>query len=176
MAQSLRILDATSLANNLAIFGEAFAGKRAAPLTTRSGVELDAAVLFSDAEDRLIGKSKPAQAIIEAILDENAKILLQQTRRVVKARGAVKSGTFLSAFAISKLRDRVYKWRSVRTLVNPTPYASFVHPKGTPKSQTIVNVDIGQNLLPEIRMRLASQILAARPQIARLLALAVVAK
>ena len=55
-------------------------------------------------------------------------------------------------------------------LTNPAPYALYVHPKGTPKTRTIVNYDIRRELLPEFALQMVEDVdRVLRPQIARAL-------
>ena len=43
-----------------------------------------------------------------------------------------------------------------------TPYAVFVHPKGTPASQTIVNTNIIPEILPRLRVELIQDFIALK--------------
>lgn len=165
MTASKRILSAQQVLHNLAIFGDQFSGKRSASVGPSTGLVLSAEAFLTPAERDAVASSRALRNMVEAVLERRAVATLRAIRQDVRARKAIRTGTFLSAWTYKMIRSHTFTWRTSVGFYNPVPYAAYVHPKGTSRSQTIVNVDIKGAILPAARIALAQDLTQVRPLI-----------
>jgi len=85
---------------------------------------------------------------------------------LISPRGTPTRGLYLSSWR-AELRDITGVGLSIDlAIVNAAPYALYVHPKGTPKSQTYINEYL-PSLMKEIRAEIAEDIFALVARIVR---------
>lgn len=147
----------------------AFLGRRSAAVTGDDLI-LSSRLLFSSAETKEIEGNRTLEAILNKTLTNLGKRFVEAIQKRITALGAIKTRLFLTGWRSERFQDRA-KFNNAIRLKNAAPYALYVHPKGTPKSRTIVNVDIKGNLLPKYAAELTEDIDRLRPRIAQALKL-----
>lgn len=142
---------------------------RATPGTDGSAtMRLSARALFSDADLEFIESNRTVAAALNRTLSNLGKRFVEAIRKVIVRKDTIRTRLFLTGWKERRVKER----SSVNTAVevfNDTPYALYVHPKGTPKSRTVFNVDIVGGLLPVFQVQLGEDIDRLRPTIARAL-------
>ena len=141
---------------------------RASGTGGRASLRLSSKMYFSDSDIELIEGNRSLAASLNRTLSNLGKRFVDAIRKVIVQRGTIRTRLFLTGWK----ERRVKEGSTVNTAVeiyNETPYSLYVHPKGTPKSRTVFNVDIVGGLLPRFRVELGEDIDRLRPQIARAL-------
>lgn len=148
MADALRFDDARRL---LAEVQAAWAGPGVPVTRVSAGLTISTAGRLSRTEWRAATGSRTLRAVLGRILRNGAARLLRRTQDA--SRPTYKTGLFLSSWRVERDESSDIAFPDRLTLVNPVPYASYVHRKGTPRSATVVKVHI-RPLLVQMRQEL----------------------
>lgn len=124
---------------------------------------IDAAELFTDAEQDVLRRRRSLATTVRGMVNAAAARGLRRIRDA--SRPTYRTGLFLSA------------WRSLatpdasglnlrRAFTNPTPYAGYVHRRGTSRKATVVNVHI-RPIVAEVADELATDLQPIQRIVAR---------
>ena len=120
-----------------AAFAEAMGGSPAA-ITESDGFAVSAQAVLTGRQLDVIASSRRLRREFDRVMDRVAKRTVERLRY---ASIPFRTGTFRSSWDAYTVEDNAP--RTLRTrivVVNPTPYAGYVHRKGTPRSATVVKL------------------------------------
>lgn len=116
--------------------------------------------LFSESQFTEIEASRALRLALGRIIKRVGAETYQRILAIVLQHGAIRpppeGGAFIRGFRITFIEES-----GVRVgfqITNNVGYALYVHPKGTPITRTIVNVDIRRGLVPQMRTMLRAEI------------------
>jgi hypothetical protein len=147
----------------------AFGGRPSASVTGGT-VALSSRLLFTGAETKQLGESSALAAMLNKVLTNLGNRFIEAIRKRIVQKDTIRTRLFLTGWKQVRYKDKATFNNAIR-FTNAAPYALYVHPKGTPKSRTIVNVDIRGDLLPRYVAELTEDIERLRPRIAQAIAL-----
>lgn len=132
-------------------------------ITGGNGLEIRLDRVLTSPEIAQLALNKTAAGIIGRVMDAASARLLDRVRQV--SRKTYRTGLFYSGWR-AKVGSRG-GLRSNIELQNKTPYAVFVHRKGTRRSETVVNTYV-KPLVREVADEVLQDLLAAlrRPAVA----------
>lgn len=166
MATLLDFLEQRSI---LARARRGFGDRPRRAVTSREGLSISARTLVTAEERRLIEDNRTLAASLNRVLENLGKRWVAAVQKRIRELGAIKSRLFISSWRAVRFKDRSTVNNAVR-LTNAAPYALYVHPKGTPKTRTIVNYDIRRELLPQFAEQMVEDFdRILRPQLAKAL-------
>lgn len=141
-------------------------GGRASKAVTGNGISLSSRLLFTTEESKEIAGNRTLEALVNKTLTNLGKRFIDAIRKRIVQKDTIKTRLFLTSWRQVRYKDRSTFNNAVR-FTNDAPYALYVHPKGTPKSRTIVNIDIKQDLLPKFVAEMTDDFNRLRPRIAQ---------
>lgn len=134
---------------------------RGTPVPVEGGAGLNASSLFSAQELAVITADRTARAVINRIMRNAGKRAVDYIRKV--SRPTYETGTFYSNW-FAKLEDSGGGLKAVLKLENPTPYALYVHRKGTRRDQTVFNKYVKPYIVKTLQKEIVEDITAALPR------------
>ena len=115
---------------------------------------VDAGELFTDPEQDVLRRRRGLAASVRRIVGNAAARGLARIRAV--SRPTRRTGLFMSAWRNTRAPDASGLGLAI-AYVNPTPYAGYVHRRGTARSQTVVNVHV-RPVLDDVAEQLAAEL------------------
>lgn len=134
---------------------------RGEPVPVDGGAGINATTLFSANELALFTTDRTARAVINRVMRNAAKRAIDEIRKL--SRRTYETGTFYSNW-FAKLEDAGGGLKTILKLENPTPYALYVHPKGTAIDQTVYNKQIKPYINNKLKRQIREDILDAIPR------------
>jgi hypothetical protein len=134
---------------------------RGTPVPVSGGAGLNASTLFTAQEYAIIAADRTARAVINRVMRNAGKRAVDYIRKV--SRPTYDTGTFYSNW-FAKLEDSGGGLKAVLKLENPTPYALYVHRKGTRRDQTVYNKYVKPYIVKTLQKEIVEDITAALPR------------
>ena len=134
---------------------------RGAPVPIEGGAGLNASALFSANELAIITADRTARAVINRVMRNAGKRAVDYIRKL--SRPTYDTGTFYSNWS-ANLEDAGGGLKAILKLENPTPYALYIHRKGTPKTATVYNKYIKPYIVKTLQKEIIEDIRDALPR------------
>lgn len=134
---------------------------RGAPVPIEGGAGLNASSLFSANELAIITADRTARAVINRVMRNAGKRAVDYIRKL--SRPTYDTGTFYSNWS-ANLEDAGGGLKAILKLENPTPYALYIHRKGTPKTATVYNKYIKPYIVKTLQNEIVEDIRDALPR------------
>ncbi len=134
---------------------------RGAPVPVEGGAGLNASALFTANELAIITADRTARAVINRVMRNAGKRAVDYIRKL--SRPTYDTGTFYSNWS-ANLEDAGGGLKAILKLENPTPYALYIHRKGTPKTATVYNKYIKPYIVKTLQKEIIEDIQDALPR------------
>jgi len=134
---------------------------RGAPVPVEGGAGLNASALFTANELAIITADRTARAVINRVMRNAGKRAVDYIRKL--SRPTYDTGTFYSNWS-ANLEDAGGGLKAILKLENPTPYALYIHRKGTPKTATVYNKYIKPYIVKTLQKEIIEDIRDALPR------------
>lgn len=116
-------------------------GSSSGALTVEDGLGVTASAHLSAGDMVLIGDNRTLAAALNKILRNIGTLGVRRMVRVVNRKDTIKTGDFKRGWKHKRIKLGA-KFNNAVVLVNAVEYARWVHQKRTPKSRTLVRVDV----------------------------------
>lgn len=133
-------------------------------VTRDDGLGVSVGLILTPTEMSAISGSRSLKAILNRVLKNAGTRGVRRVQNHIRSVGAHKTWLFISAWRQERFKDGA-AFNSAVALVNPTPYALYVHPKGTPKHRTIVNYFVRGKVVPDMAVELTEDLERLRGKI-----------
>lgn len=134
---------------------------RGTPVPVSGGAGLNASSLFTAQEYAIIAADRTARAVINRVMRNAGKRAVDYIRKL--SRPTYDTGTFYSNWS-ANLEDAGGGLKAILKLENPTPYALYIHRKGTPKTATVYNKYIKPYIVKTLQKEIIEDIRDALPR------------
>lgn len=145
-------------------------GSKGVGITLDDGLTARSTSVLTQTQLEQVGSSRTWRASLNKILTRLGDTYVARMRKIVARYGAYKTGRFYSSFKQVRYDDHGAGFNTAVGIINDATdkygrqYAVYVHPKGTPKSATILKTDL-KPLAREMRAELARDV---RPLLAQM--------
>lgn len=124
---------------------------------TDEGLGVSTELLLAPTEMDAIRGSRSLKAILNRVLANAGKRGVSRVQRHIRSVDAIKTRLFISAWRQERFKES-QPFNTAVALVNPTPYALYVHPKGTPRHRTIVNYYVRGEVVPTMAVEISEDL------------------